>query len=132
MDCCPQINTKFLNKLLLSLWVCVAMHVQRTLNKKVLIHLQYFKESVKDEVDFLLAVKHQRFLQIDTIILGVWPGIPKLQKKTSLLFVCNVFRKKSDIKWIFWMQIIIKVSFKLILWFLLGMVKHSQSFNKRS
>ena len=94
MDCCPQINTKFLNKLLLSLWMCVAMHVQSTLNKKVLIHLQYFKESVKDEVDFLPAVKHQRFLQIDTIILGVWPGIPKLQKKTSLLFVCNVFRKK--------------------------------------
>ena len=26
---------------------------------------------MKDEVDFLSADKHQRFLQIDTIILGV-------------------------------------------------------------
>ena len=27
-------------------------------------------ENVKDEIDFLSAVKHQRFLQTDTIILG--------------------------------------------------------------
>ena len=27
-------------------------------------------ENVKDEVDFLSVVKHQRFLQIDTIILS--------------------------------------------------------------
>ena len=32
---------------------------------------RYLKENVKDEVDFLPADKHQRFLQIDTIILGV-------------------------------------------------------------
>ena len=29
------------------------------------------QENVKDEVDFLPADKRQRFLQIDTIILGV-------------------------------------------------------------
>ena len=33
--------------------------------------LQYLKENVKDEVDFLHADKRQRFLQIDTIILGL-------------------------------------------------------------
>ena len=33
--------------------------------------LQYFKESVKDEVDLLPADKRQRFFQIDIIILGV-------------------------------------------------------------
>ena len=33
-------------------------------------NLQYLKETVKDEVDFLPADKRQRFLQIDTIILG--------------------------------------------------------------
>ena len=33
--------------------------------------LQYLKENVKDEVDVLPAEKRQRFLQIDTIILGV-------------------------------------------------------------
>ena len=35
------------------------------------IFLQYMKENVKDEVDFLLADKHERFLQIDTLILGL-------------------------------------------------------------
>ena len=35
------------------------------------ISLQYLKDNVKDEVDFLPADKRQRFLQIDTITLGV-------------------------------------------------------------
>ena len=43
--------------------------------------LQYFKESVKDEVDLLPADKRQRFLQIDIMILGVcgqtYPNYPK-------------------------------------------------------
>ena len=43
--------------------------------------LQYLKKEVRDEVDFLHADKHQRFLQIDTIILGVCgqacPNYPK-------------------------------------------------------
>ena len=34
-------------------------------------NLQYLKENVKDEVDFLPADKRQRSLQIDTIILGL-------------------------------------------------------------
>ena len=29
------------------------------------------KKNVKDEVDFLLADKHERFLQINTLILGL-------------------------------------------------------------
>ena len=32
--------------------------------------MKYLKENRKNEVDFLLADKHQRFLQIDTLILG--------------------------------------------------------------
>ena len=34
-------------------------------------YLKYLKENVKNEVDFLAADKCQRFLQSDTIILGV-------------------------------------------------------------
>ena len=49
---------------------------------------------MKNEADFLLADKCQMFPQIDTIILGVWPGKPKLPKITSLLFLCNILRKK--------------------------------------
>ena len=33
--------------------------------------LQYLQENLKDEVGFLPADKHQRFLQINTIILDV-------------------------------------------------------------
>ena len=40
-------------------------------NNKFAISLQYPKENVKDEVDFLLVDNRQGFLQIDTIILGV-------------------------------------------------------------
>ena len=43
--------------------------------------LQYFKEKVKGEVDFLHVDKPQRFFQIDAIILGVcgqaFPNYPK-------------------------------------------------------
>ena len=61
--------------------------LQYLLNKKL-------KENVKGEVDFLPADKCQMFPQIDTIILDVWPGMPKLPKITSLLFLCNILRKK--------------------------------------
>ena len=41
--------------------------------------------------------------------------------------ICSILRKKWVMKLIFCMQISMKVSYKLILWFLMGMVKHSQS-----
>ena len=51
--------------------MCKARHALSTQNNKFAISLQYLKEKVMDEVDFLHADKHERFLQIDTIILGV-------------------------------------------------------------
>ena len=57
--------------MLVSFWVCVTRLAQSTQNNKFAISLKYLKENRKNEVDFLLADKHQRFLQIDTIILGV-------------------------------------------------------------
>ena len=51
--------------------MCLARHVQSTQNNKFTISLQYRKENVRDEVDFLLADKRQRFLQSDTVILSV-------------------------------------------------------------
>ena len=53
----------------------------------------------------------------------VWPDMSKLAKITSLLFLCNILRKKWVMKLIFCMQRSAKVSYKLILWF---MVKHSK------
>ena len=78
---CLQINMNVFYELILSLWLCVARHAQNTQSNKFTISLQHLKESVKDEVDFLLADKCQTFFQIATIILGVCgqacPNYPK-------------------------------------------------------
>ena len=76
-----QINIEVLCKLILLFWVHVARHAQSTQNNMFAIRLQYLKENVEGDVDFLPAYNHQRFLQIDTIILGVCcqahPDYPK-------------------------------------------------------
>ena len=69
---CLQIYSKVFCKLIVSLWVCVVGHVQSTQSNKFTISVQYIKENVKDEADFLSADKHQRFLQINTVILGLF------------------------------------------------------------
>ena len=84
---------------------------------------------MKDKLDFLPADKHKRFFQIDAIILGnLWPGMPKLPNITSWLFLCIILRWKQVMKLTFCILISTKVSYILILWFLMGMVKHSQMF----
>ena len=65
---CLQKNKKVFNKFILSLQVCIATHTQSTKNNKFIIFLQCHKENAKDEVH---VDKHQRFLQIDAIMLGV-------------------------------------------------------------
>ena len=67
---CVQINTKVFCKLIVSLWRCIARHAQSTQNKFA-ISLRYLNENVKVKVDVLSADKHQRFLQMDLVILGV-------------------------------------------------------------
>ena len=67
---CLQINTKVFYKVIV-FWMYETTLVQSTQNNKFGISLQYLKENGKNEVEFLLADKHQRFLQIDTIVLGV-------------------------------------------------------------
>ena len=54
-------------------------------------------------------------------------GMSKLPKIISFLFCCNILGKKWVMKLIFCIQISMKVSYKLILWFFLWIVKHSQS-----
>ena len=60
----------------------------------------------------------------------VWPGMSKLPKITSLLFLYNMLRKKWVMQLIFYMQISMKACCKLILRFLMGMVKYSRSSQK--
>ena len=45
------------------------MHPQITQNNKFAVFLQYLKQGVSDEVDFLHTDKHESLLQIDIVIL---------------------------------------------------------------
>ena len=67
---CLQLNTKVFYKVIV-FWICVTRLSQSTQNNTLAISLQCLKENEKNEIDFLLEDKHQRFLQNDTIILGV-------------------------------------------------------------
>ena len=83
---------KVFYNLIVSLRDWVVKHAQSTQNTKFAISLEYIKENLKDKVYFLFTDKRQRFLQIDTIILGVCgqacPSYP------TLLFICNILREK--------------------------------------
>ena len=61
--------------------MCVARRVQITQNNKSAISLQYLKKEVSDKVDFLHAVKPERFLQIGFMIFdGDGQGFLKFLK----------------------------------------------------
>ena len=128
-----QISIEVFYKLILSFWVCVARHAQSTQNNKFSISLENCKKNVKDEVDFKPAYKHQRIIQVDTIILGLcgqacsnYPKQEVIQyyffytDYDSMLLLCNILRKKWVMKSIFCMRISMKFSCNLILWFLMG------------
>ena len=68
---CLQIYTKVFYIMLLSFWMCVSRLAQSSQNNKFVISLQYLKWNGKNEVGFILANKHQRFSQLDAIILEV-------------------------------------------------------------
>ena len=91
---CLQVNTKVFYKLTISLWICITRDVQSTQNNKLATSLQYLKEHVKNEVDFLSSGKHQRFLQIDIIILGVCGQSFPNHPNNKLAIFCNISRKK--------------------------------------
>ena len=94
--------------------MCVPGHAQNTQNNKFAISFQYLKKEVSDEVDFLHAYKHERLLQIDTMILMGSSSIPKVSKMASLQCLCKISKKKLDMKLIFCMQMNIKILYKLI------------------
>ena len=82
-----QINIEVFYKLILSFWVCVARHAQSTENKK--------------------------FAYLSNISRKTW-GMKLILGKacpnwTSLLFLCNILRKKLEKKLIFCMQISMNV-----------------------
>ena len=120
---CPQRNTKCFFKLVLSF--CVTRHAQIIQNSNFAIYLEHLKRKVSDKVDFFLhADKHEN------LILWFFDEDGQPFPKFPRLLICTVFtisRKKLDMKLIFCMQINIKVSYKVIIPLLMGIIKHSQS-----
>ena len=66
-------------------------------------------------------------MQFDTIILGLQTMHVQSTQNKMFAYLCNILRKKWVKKLIFCMQISLKVFYKLILWFLMRVVKHSGS-----
>ena len=78
-----QISTKVYYKLIVSLWVYIARHAKSSENNKLATSLQYLK--VKDVIGFWPPDKHQRFFQIDSIILEVFvPRHTQITQNNSL------------------------------------------------
>ena len=73
------------------------------------------------------ADKCQIFPQIDTIILGVWPGMPKLPKKQVYCFFAISYERSE-----WWLHASKHESLLQIdTMTLIGIVKHSQSSQKQ-
>ena len=72
----------------------VARQAQIIQNSKFAISLQYAKKEVSNEVDFLLADKHESLLQIEAMILT---GMVKHSKvcKIASFNVFAIFQKRS-------------------------------------
>ena len=64
-------HKKLFYKLIVSLRLCVTSHAKSTQDNKFIISLQYLKENMKNEVEFLTTDKRQRPLQSDAIILDL-------------------------------------------------------------
>ena len=80
--------------------MCITTLAHSTQNNKFAIYFQYLKENKKNEVDFVLADKHQIFLQNDTIILGVCVQASQITQNNkfaiSLQYLKNEMRDKVD------------------------------------
>ena len=96
-------NIEIFYKLILPSWVCVSRHAQSTQNKKFVYLCNISKKP-----------RRMNWFR------SVWPGMPKLPKITSSLFLCNILRKKWKMKLIFLHADKHEVSHRLVLWFLIG------------
>ena len=119
--------------------MCLAMHVQITQNNTIDISLQYLKKEVSHEVDFLHANKHE--LPANWCY-DCWWGMVKHSQSSqnknfgSLPYLRREVRNEVDFLHADKHQnspqvdldtLCIKVSYKVILALLIGMIKHSEN-----
>ena len=88
-----QLSMKVSYKLILWYLMWMVKYSQSSQNSKFAMSLQYLKKEFRDELDFLLADKHQSFLQVnfntfcinvsDKVILSLLMGISKHSQSTQ-------------------------------------------------
>ena len=115
--------------MIVSFWLCIARHVQSTEKNQFTISLEYLKENMKDEDDFLPADKCWMFLPNDTNILGVCSQACPNYLKQQVWYLPATLRKKWVTQLIFYMQISMKTCYNLTLRFFDG---YDQAFPKFS
>ena len=133
-----QINIEVFYKLMLSLWVCLTRHAQSTENK--FAYLAISREKHGDEINFLPVDKYENSLQIDTMILmGMVKHFQSSQNSKLEMFLQYLKQEVRDeldflhadkhqsFLHVDFSNLDIKVSYKVILSLLMGMIKHSQS-----
>ena len=114
-------------KVVISFWMCVTRLTQST----KITSFQYLWKRKKWSWFFACRKTSKISSNWYYHFRCVWPGMPKLPKITIFLFRSNTLRKKWVMKLIFYMQIRMKFTYNLILWLLMGMIKHSQSSENR-
>ena len=127
----------------------MARHAQIIQNNKFAISLQYLKKEVSDEVDFLHADKFESLLQIDTMIFMGMVKHSESSQNSKFAMPLRYLRKevRDEVDFLHadkhqgflqadfnicknnidFNTLGIKVSYKVILSLLMGMIKHSQS-----
>ena len=118
----------------------VARYTEFTQNKKSNISLQYLKIEMSDEVGFLHADNHESLLQIDFMILK-WM-VKHSQSSQNSKFAMFLQYLKKEVKYevdflhedkhqiflkVYFNTLDIKMSYKVYIIILMGMIKHSQS-----
>ena len=71
---------------------------------------------------FCILVKIKDFWKLILFFFCVWPGMPKGHR----YYLCNISRKKLEIKFIFCIQVNIKVFHKFVLSCLTDVDKHAE------
>ena len=104
--------TKLLENLLLAKYfisvaaplMTIARQPQITQNSKFVISLQHLKKREWWSLIFGLQMNIKLSYKLIEVILGAWPDLPKLSKVLQFYKfanLCNISRKKSEVKLIF-------------------------------
>ena len=97
----PAVKHESFLQVIVSFWVCKARHDQSRQTNKFAISFQYPKEKLNDKADFLTEDK-ERFIQIDTIILGVFGQTCANYLKLEICYFFAIsYKRKQWWSWFF-------------------------------